>query len=599
MTTTIGPGRKRRISPPNPAVRRGSGNSRSSRSKSNPYVLWGAVLSGLLLLGIFIGAILWFFNRKSASQEMMMYLPDDCDEVSGINLGHLQKYPEFYKSCESASETPASSTPADIFCDALGEKTNDVVDYVVQGVGRAGGTGQEVAATVFHTKVDYDTTLLSKLSGANKGTRNGVDYYLISDIPGLNYGGIKVFAPTKRLVVFCRADTPDAKFDAMLNGNKDNPDATPFKRGGQLSKAIIRGTAWKFMIYGRSVTKFAGPEAPTGGGGGLGGGQENDEDAIRREVAEVLQNAQGCGYKASVGSREVRGEWVVWYKDSDAANSMLKKWKEKEWIKDEEKDPPRYWKALANKSGGGKTAANVLRDGLAFRQSGETFSIRTSMDVNLVKGSPGQLVSAVNGQNAFGPPNGAPTGPPTGGTGPPGKGPPRAPPPPPPSGRLPYNASVTTPTGHSPWPPAHPAAPLAVLVSGGVDQRGAFGRGRSRLPGGSSALRPHRPFLGSRRTRPSEPLPRRDPRPHLQPLRVLEQPVADLYGDHWGLTGQGVPAAGTPDEEVFLPGRNVLLLAKSLLWCHLNRVPEIAMAPLAANPFPDATPEFFRDFARL
>ena len=201
------------------------------KRKSNPYVLWGAVLSGLLLLGIFIGAILWFFNRKSASQEMMMYLPDDCDEVSGINLGHLQKYPEFYKSCESAFGNTGFKHAADIFCDALGEKTNDVVDYVVQGVGRAGGTGQEVAATVFHTKVDYDTTLLSKLSGANKGTRNGVDYYLISDIPGLNYGGIKVFAPTKRLVVFCRADTPDAKFDAMLNGNKDNPDATPFKAG--------------------------------------------------------------------------------------------------------------------------------------------------------------------------------------------------------------------------------------------------------------------------------------------------------------------------------------------------------------------------------
>ena len=55
----------------------------------------------------------------------------------------------------------------------------------------------------------------------------------------------------------------------------------------------------------------------------------------------------------------------------------------------------------------------------------------------------------------------------------------------------------------------------------------------------------------------------------------------------------GVPAAGTPDEDVYLPGRNVLLLSKSLLWCHLHGVPEVAMAPLAANPFPDATPEFF------
>ena len=46
---------------------------------------------------------------------------------------------------------------------------------------------------------------------------------------------------------------------------------------------------------------------------------------LKKEIADVAANAQGCGFKASVGSREVRGEWVVWYKDSDAANSMLKK----------------------------------------------------------------------------------------------------------------------------------------------------------------------------------------------------------------------------------------------------------------------------------
>jgi 7-cyano-7-deazaguanine synthase len=86
------------------------------------------------------------------------------------------------------------------------------------------------------------------------------------------------------------------------------------------------------------------------------------------------------------------------------------------------------------------------------------------------------------------------------------------------------------------------------------------------------------------------------PTPALRPLQVLEQPVVDLYGTHWSLTGIGVPAAATPDEDVFLPGRNVLLLAKSLLWCHLHGVPEIAMAPLAANPFPDATPEFFAEY---
>jgi 7-cyano-7-deazaguanine synthase len=87
--------------------------------------------------------------------------------------------------------------------------------------------------------------------------------------------------------------------------------------------------------------------------------------------------------------------------------------------------------------------------------------------------------------------------------------------------------------------------------------------------------------------------------PTLKPLTVLAQPVADLYGPHWSLTGKDVPALGTPDEDCFLPGRNVLLLAKPLLWCHLTGVPELATAPLGSNPFPDATPEFYDGFAGL
>jgi 7-cyano-7-deazaguanine synthase len=79
----------------------------------------------------------------------------------------------------------------------------------------------------------------------------------------------------------------------------------------------------------------------------------------------------------------------------------------------------------------------------------------------------------------------------------------------------------------------------------------------------------------------------------LRPLEVLQMPVRDLYGAHWSLTGAGVPGADTPDEAVFLPGRNVLLLAKAMLWCHLRGVPELALAPLEANPFPDATEHFF------
>jgi len=88
-------------------------------------------------------------------------------------------------------------------------------------------------------------------------------------------------------------------------------------------------------------------------------------------------------------------------------------------------------------------------------------------------------------------------------------------------------------------------------------------------------------------------------RPNLQPLHILEMPVADLYGDHWSITGKNVPMIGTPDEACFLPGRNVLLLAKAVLWCHLHGVGVVALGSLQTNPFPDATPEFFTGFQEL
>src|SRR5262245_11379215 len=73
--------------------------------------------------------------------------------------------------------------------------------------------------------------------------------------------------------------------------------------------------------------------------------------------------------------------------------------------------------------------------------------------------------------------------------------------------------------------------------------------------------------------------------PGLQPLHVLDMPVADLYGDHWSLTGHNVPDADSADEAVFLPGRNVLLLAKAILWCHLHKVGAVALGSLQSNPF--------------
>ena len=82
-------------------------------------------------------------------------------------------------------------------------------------------------------------------------------------------------------------------------------------------------------------------------------------------------------------------------------------------------------------------------------------------------------------------------------------------------------------------------------------------------------------------------------------LFTLDLPIADTYGAHWSLGTDDVPDEHTPDDAVYLPGRNLLLLAKSSIWCALHGYPTIALGTLNGNPFADSRREFFGDVAAL
>jgi 7-cyano-7-deazaguanine synthase len=84
----------------------------------------------------------------------------------------------------------------------------------------------------------------------------------------------------------------------------------------------------------------------------------------------------------------------------------------------------------------------------------------------------------------------------------------------------------------------------------------------------------------------------------MAPLARLSFTVRDLYpATHWALRGEP-PAFDTPDEDVYLTGRNVILLTKAAIHCAQHGIDRIAIGPLAGNPFPDATPDFFAAMAR-
>jgi 7-cyano-7-deazaguanine synthase len=71
---------------------------------------------------------------------------------------------------------------------------------------------------------------------------------------------------------------------------------------------------------------------------------------------------------------------------------------------------------------------------------------------------------------------------------------------------------------------------------------------------------------------------------------------------HWAVRGTP-PAFDTPDEDVYIDGRNVILLSKAAVYMAAAPRPKptgltLLLGPLAGNPFPDATPDFFAAIAQ-
>ena len=85
----------------------------------------------------------------------------------------------------------------------------------------------------------------------------------------------------------------------------------------------------------------------------------------------------------------------------------------------------------------------------------------------------------------------------------------------------------------------------------------------------------------------------------VQPLTLLKLPLSDVYEKHWSLTGEKIPDQHSLDEAVFLPGRNIILLAKAALFCHAHQIQTISIGILKGNPFPDSSPSFFKNLSKL
>jgi 7-cyano-7-deazaguanine synthase len=85
----------------------------------------------------------------------------------------------------------------------------------------------------------------------------------------------------------------------------------------------------------------------------------------------------------------------------------------------------------------------------------------------------------------------------------------------------------------------------------------------------------------------------------VRPLVCLSVDMRDVYAStHWAVEGRP-PGYHTPDEDVYLPGRNIILLAKAGIYGAAAAIDRLVIGTLAHNPFPDATPEFRSTMAQM
>jgi 7-cyano-7-deazaguanine synthase len=78
----------------------------------------------------------------------------------------------------------------------------------------------------------------------------------------------------------------------------------------------------------------------------------------------------------------------------------------------------------------------------------------------------------------------------------------------------------------------------------------------------------------------------------VRPLVSLGVDMTDVYAaTHWAREGRA-PGYHTPDEDVYLPGRNIILLGKAGVFCAAAGIGRIVIGTLDHNPFPDATAAF-------
>ncbi|MBN9517904.1 hypothetical protein J0H58_05170 [bacterium] len=360
---------------------------KAKKKETNKALMTVLIVGGVMFLGVVLGMLWWFFKRQPPAYELMAHLPPDSTSVQGANIGHVRRYVEFYKKFEGQVNDTGFKKAGDAAAKAVGKAPEDFIDYMVTGTNSKGES-----ALVLKASSEFDAGGLAKMNGARPGTADGRTYYTVDPIPGvLNGGRLKVFSPSKKLVVFVPESVSAGTCNRIVAGTPAD-DGVPGKFGA-LAKRTSRGTAWTLIALDASNK----PKAP-----------EKKEGAQNAEFEGLLAGSVGSakafGLKTSVGSRHVRFEAILQFGESDPARALRDKFRDSPLAKadDASLDPPRYWKQFVSSVVGNQKVGTELYSTLGATTSGDLFVLYAESETMTMMETAGSLVGKMTGTSSSG-----------------------------------------------------------------------------------------------------------------------------------------------------------------------------------------------------
>lgn len=308
------------------------------KKKTNPVLLFGMLGTALAFVIVLGGFLYWYLGKAGKVEEMLCYVPGDCNLVRGVNTGQIGKYPGYAQEMDPFITSQVKTAASDLATMVGLDDGDEMLDYVVIAKSKK-GSGNTGRVYVFKAKKAFPKLdPLSGASGMKASDSNGTTYYRSSG--GGLLANANVFTPTNKLVVVVVAGPQQSELtNAVAAGGVKNKENMFAGKAGDAGRKISSGNNWIIIRTEGPLKNYAKD---------IGASVKGSFPAF----AKACESAGVIGWWTSYGSRGVSFGGGIGCSDSTEAWDVVRGMREGELGKQDDAEIPNDMKRAVTMSSG-------------------------------------------------------------------------------------------------------------------------------------------------------------------------------------------------------------------------------------------------------